>query len=150
MLADNSANLNETLVTDQGDLEDARLQLSDSILQDIQAGVAEWQRRNSATIVKSDSLEPGVITQSGMPLQLFTANKEYSDRHLINRKESVITPDFTTHDHSANGVESEDDMVLMQVLHVLKQFSDELEEDLVKNNASPEKIQETAKVSQVL
>ena len=55
-----------------------------------------------------------------MPLQLFTTNKEYSDRHLINRKESVITPDFTTHDHSANGVESEDDMVLMQVLHVLK------------------------------
>jgi len=66
MLADNSVNLNETLVTDQGDLEDARLQLSDSILQDIQAGVAEWQRRNSATFVKSDSLvvlaEPGVIT----------------------------------------------------------------------------------------
>ena len=55
-----------------------------------------------------------------MPLQLFTANKEYSDKHLINRKESVITPDFTTHEHSANGVESEDDMVLMQVLHVLK------------------------------
>ena len=57
-----------------------------------------------------------------MPLdKIFDQSEEYSDVFHFNRKISVITPDFTTKDHSSqNGAESEEDKILMQVLLVLK------------------------------